>query len=348
MRHGAAVEPELVGPRALREWITGEQKEHSRVFFVESGASQDRVDGVAGPHDVVLLPEGSAAYEGEARTVRYSGGFREIGDELFFGTRGIELQDYIAASFVQIVGPTAVCLFDAAGRQAFLDDMELARRTGVFPSALLDPRVILADRSALERPEELESPHAVRVSADGGVSIGVRGEVIGRVDDLPTLLSHPLPRAAVWRGRASENPVTADITRRDRIERYLGATDLMKMLRVANGAAKISGFGWSLLGDDLGDAEPAAADPFLLETAEGLVLADTRTLRRQLLSPPTAMVVAVVQTSSTPEAAAERVARRLGMGSSDADILCREAVTALNARRGARVDASGPTEGNER
>ncbi|MDF2562257.1 MAG: hypothetical protein K0R99_3703, partial [Microbacterium sp.] len=28
-------EPELVGARALREWITGEQEQYSRVFLVE-------------------------------------------------------------------------------------------------------------------------------------------------------------------------------------------------------------------------------------------------------------------------------------------------------------------------
>lgn len=347
---GGAVGTELIGARALREWITGQRKEHSRVFLIESGATaecMDGVAGVAGDEDVVLLPEGSGPYGGPARVVHYSGGFREVGDELFFGPRGVELQDYIAASFVQIVGPTAVCLFDASSWQAFLDDAELARRTGVFPSALLDPRVLLADRGALEKPCDLETPRAIRVGADGGVGIGVRGEVIGSVDDLPALLAVPLPRAAVWGWRAAGDPFANDLMNREWIERYLDATDLMKMLRLANGAAKISGFGWSLLDDDLADAEPLAADPFLLETAEGLVLADTRTLRRQLLSPSTAQAVAVIQTSSTPEVAAERVARQFGTRSSEADLLCREAVTALNIHFGRRMDVSCPANGVE-
>ncbi len=44
-------------------------------------------------------------------------------------------RDYVAAAFVQIIGPTAVRFFDETSWRAFLDDAELARRTGVFPSA---------------------------------------------------------------------------------------------------------------------------------------------------------------------------------------------------------------------
>lgn len=329
-----------VGARALREWITGEQKEYARVFLVDGGAAVGCVDGVAGPDDAVLLPVGSGPYEGRADVVSYSGGFREIGDELFFGERGVELQDYIAASFVQIVGPTAVCLFDEPSCRAFIDDADLARQTGVFPSALLDPRVLLANRRALASPDDLEIPRAIRVRADGAISVGVHGEVIGSVEDLQTVLTDPVPRAAVWGYRTPGDLLGADHGRREWIERYLSATDLMKMLRLANGTVKIAGFGWSLVGDQLADAEPVTEDPFLLETADGFVLADTRTLRRQLLSPTTAEVVAVTQTSSTPEVAAERLARRLGTRTSAAATLCHEAVTALDIHFGRRVAAS--------
>lgn len=343
--HARHAEPEIVGARALREWITGESKEISRVFFVERGAATAGIAEVTGRDDVVLLPEAGEPYDGPARVVRYSGGWGEVGDELFFGERAVELQDYVAATFVQIIGPTAVCFTNAAGWHAFLVDADIARDTGVFPSALIDPRVILAGRTALARPGELMTPTAIRVRSDGRVSVGVRGEIIGSVDDLPGLLTIPLPRVAALGGIAAREELTADLTCREWIERYLDATDLVKMLHLANGAAKLSGFGWSLVEDGHADAQPLTTDPFLLETSDGFLLADTRTLRRQLLSPVTARVIAVIQTSSAPEVATERVSRLLGTPLEGAIRLCLDAVGALDVHFGRRADASRLTQG---
>lgn len=339
---------ELRGAQALREWITGERAENSRVFLIDSGAPVDGVAEVAGDDDVVLLPSESGPYEGPASAIHYSGVLCDVGDELFFGERGVELQDYVAAAFVQIVGPTAVCLVDASSWRAFLDDAELARHTGVFPSALIDPRVLLAGRSALANPGELETPSALRVSADGRVSAGVRGEDIGSVDEIHAVLTTPVPPIAALGGIASRETLAAELRSREWIGRYLNATDLLKMLRLANGAAAISGFGWFLLDDGLADDEPLAADPFLLETADGFVLADVKTLRRQLLSPSTATVVAATQTSHTSEVAAERVARHLGMPAPEAMNLCLEAVSALNIHFGRRSEAPCLAKGIQR
>lgn len=333
-------ERKLVGPRALREWITGEAEACSRVFLVESGAAAECVAEVAGEDDVVLLHAQSGPCDGPAHVVRYTGALREIGDELFFGERGVELEDYVAAAFVQIIGPTAVGFFDRTSWQAFLDDAELARRTGVFPSALIDPRVLLANRRALATPGALTTPRAIRVGADGRVSVGVRGEVIGDVDELRTVIETAVPHAVAWGGIGPRPELIADLTDRGWIGRYLNATDLIKMLHLENGVAKISGFGWSLIDDDRADAEPLPSDPFLLETADGFVLADTTTLRRQLLSPVTAKVVAATQTSSATEIAVDRLARECGLSVSDAHTLCREAATALNIHIGAPADAS--------
>ncbi|MCK2037639.1 hypothetical protein KZC51_16035 [Microbacterium sp. SSW1-49] len=336
---------ERVGARALREWIIGEPQTYTRVFLVESGANAAPIDEVAVEGDVVLLPDGSEPIRGAATAVHYSGALTEIGDELFLGDRGVELQDYVAAEFVQIIGPTAVCFPDAASWQAFLDDARLARRTGVFPSALLDPRVILAHRGALANPQRIATPSAIRVRADGRVSVGVRGEVIGSIDDLRSAITAPLPQIAAWAGAASITTIAADLADRDGVGRYLHATDLMKMLRLANGSARIGGFGWSPLDDGRADAEPLPADPFLLETPDGVVLADVTTLRRQLLSPLTATVVAAVQTSRSHEVATERVARRLGMTASAAGALCRDAVSALSIHVGRAAARESRTTG---
>lgn len=336
---------EVVGARALREWITGRCEEYSQVILVERGAAAADIDDVAGRDDVVLLPMAGEPYNGRARAVRYSGALDEIGDELFFGERSVELQDYVSAAFVQILGPTAVCLVDLPGWYAFLADAEIARETGVFPSALIDPRVILGDRTALAKPDERAAPSALRVRSDGRVSVGLRGEVIGSVDDLRALLSVPLPRIAALGGIAPRDELTADLTSRGWIGRYLDATDLIKMLQLGNGGAKMAGFGWELVEDGRADAEPLMSDPFLLETSDGFLLADTGTLRRQLLSPVTAQVVAILQTSSAPEVAAERITRLLGTTASDASRLCIDAVGALDVHFGRRADSSIPTSG---
>lgn len=339
---------DLVGPRALREWITGESEAYSRVFFIDHGASTECVEQVARHDDVVLLPMQGAPYRGPATVVRYDGALFEVGDELFFGERSVELQDYVAAAFVQILGPTVVCFSDESCWRAFLDDADLARHTGVFPLPLIDLRVLVSARRSLAKPGELVMPSAIRVSSDGRVSAGMRGENIGSIDELQTLLTVPLPRATALAGIAPRDAIVSDLTSRKWIERYLNATDLVKMLGLSNGVAKISGFGWLLLDDDLSDAEPLTTDPFLVHAADGFMLADTTTLRRQLLSPVTATAVAAIQTSSTSERAAERIARELGRPHSEAKTLCREAVVALNIHFGMRSDIERRTTGDER
>lgn len=339
---------EVLGARALREWVTGEQDEYARVFLVEDGAPLDGVDEVAGDDDAILLPVASGPYEGPASAVRYSGSLRAIGDEIYLGERGVELQDYIAAGFVQILGPTVVSLVDGSGWRAFLDDAELARRTGVFPSALIDPRVLLADRSALARPHEVDTANAIGVDADGMIRVGMHGDRLGSISELPALLAEPRPRSARLAGIASRDALAAGLRGRGWIERYLSATDLLKMLRVGNGVVKISGFGWSLIDDELADAEPLNDDPFLLESAEGLMLADTTTLRRHLLSPVAAGVVAATQTSSTLDVATERVARQLGVSVTEASLLCREAVIELGIHVGGRAEVACSSEGSAR
>ena len=115
--------------------------------------------------------------------------------------------------------------------------------------------------------------------------------------------------------------------------------ELLKMLRVQNAAVQISGFGWAIDDDGHADAEPQTTDPFLLETAQGFVLADIVTLRRQLLSPTTARVVEAVQSSSTLETAVDRLMRLLDIQAAAADELCRDAVAALGIHVGSRSDA---------
>lgn len=338
-RAAATADIELADARAIGEWISGELREYARVFLVDEGIDPGVLRGVVHEADVLLVPASDATVELPGSIVRYRGAAREIGDELYVGDRGVELQDYIAAAYVQILGPTAVTVIDDRCWRAFLDDAELARRTGVFPSALIDPRVILANRRALVRPTTIEVPRVFRIGADGQVSIGMHGQVIGGIDDLPHVVSTPRPRSEALGGVTLARAAEEDPGRPDRIERYLRATDLMKMLRLANGEARIAGFGWTLVEDGLADAEPRPADPFLLECAEGFLLADTGTLRRQLLTSVTAQVVAITQTSSTTHVAAARLARALRVSLEDAGALSAEAVGALGIHPGTGIGA---------
>ncbi|MCM3779981.1 daptide biosynthesis RiPP recognition protein [Microbacterium hydrocarbonoxydans] len=321
-------ESEVVGARALREFVTGERNTYRRVFLVDADAPMTAVLDAAGAQDAVLLPEGEELPAATAALFRYRGRLAESGDEMLLGETAVELQDYVAAAFVQLVGPTVVAVLDTPGWKAFLDDVHLARRTGVFPSALLDPRVVLAERSALESPRAIDIPNAIRVHADGAFTVGMRGEVVGHVMDTPERLAEPVARGARLGGAPSIDELTASDPGRDATVRYLRAIDLLRMLRNANGV-RVAGFGWSLIDDDGADAEPLASDPFLLDAAEGFVLADVDSRRRRALSLLTAVVVEATQTSSGPELAVERIARRLAVPASDAGRLCEDAIGAL-------------------
>lgn len=336
-RDAATADAELAAARAVGGWITGETRDHDRVFLLDEGIDPGVLRDVMQDGDALLVPASDARVELPGLIVPYHGSLREIGDELYVDERGVELQDYVAAAYVQILGPTAVAVSDDRCRRAFLDDADLARRTGVFPEALIDPRVILANRPALVRPETVELPRVWRIGSDGQVSVGLHGDVIGDVDDLPQMLSTPRTRSSALGGVTHVPATEEDRKRGDRIERYLLATDLMKMLRLANGEARVAGFGWRLLDDGLADAEPRPADPFLLETADGFLLADTGTLRRQMLSSTTAKVVAVTQTSSTAGVAAARLVRALRVSVEDAASLSAEAVGALGIHLGTGI-----------
>lgn len=337
---GAGVDEAEIGARALREFVTGERSRYRRIFLADPGAPTDAVLNAAGAQDAVLLPEGEEFPAVSAALLRYGGRLDESGDEMVLGDTTVELQDYVAAAFVQLVGPTVVAVLDVPGWEAFLDDARLARRTGVFPSALLDPRVVLAERSALESPRAIEIPNAIRVRADGAFTVGMRGEPVGHIVQTPDRLAEPVERGVRLGGAPSIEELTASGPDRGETARYLRAIDLLRMLRNANGV-RVAGFGWSLIDDDGADAEPLPSDPFLLDTAEGFVLADVDSRGRRALSRLTAVVVEATQTSSGWDLAAERVARSLAIPEPDAGRLCQEAIGALGISLGASTEGAG-------
>nr|RZI35521.1 hypothetical protein BJQ95_02097 [Cryobacterium sp. SO1] len=264
----------------------------------------------------------------------YTGQMLDAGDELFLNDRGVEVQDYLSAGFIEIVGPTAVRFFDDAGWRAFLDDADLARMTGVFPSSLIDPRVVLADRDMFAADRLTSLPHAFRLEADGTIGLGMQGIPLGNAGNWDAAVGNLVSKADALGGAVPPEVVHADLGTHPWLPRYLNATELIKMLQLDNGTAKIDGFGWSNFEDERADAAPLAADPFMLEASSGLVLADVTTRRRQLLTPLTAEIVSAIQSSSSMELARDRVSARRDIDEDAAARLCIDAIELLNVNLG--------------
>lgn len=329
---------ELFAARTLREWITGARTQYERIFFLDAGAVLGALAPFLSADDVVIAHEHDAPTHDLARILTYSGAFAEPGDELFVGPRGVELQDYVAAAFVEMVGPTAVRFFDQAGWNAFMDDADLARRTGVFPSSLIDPRVALADRDALIATARTEPPRAIRVEQTGRITLGMQGIVLGDVSDAATALSRPVPPTAAFGAVVSPEDIALRLRDAPWVSRYLYAIELVKMLALDNGVAKVAGFGWSVSDDGHAESIAPATDPFMVSTEDGVVLADVISRRRQLLTPLTADVVSVLQTSASLPTARDRLAALHGIEACRAEALCRDAIDRLGVHTGSRRD----------
>lgn len=325
--------------RAVQQCLMGSTGEFARAFFVESGIDDAFLDGVVTVDDVVLVTSEYRAGVGGAFRVEYEGAAREPGDEFHIAGHRIEVQDYVSAAFSEPMGPTVVALADTAGWKAFVEDADLARRTGVLPAPLIDPRMQLADRAALSEPWRSDPPRCVWIRGDGVVSAGARGRALGPIADVKRIVDTPCAGSAAIDGAIDGQALHAALDVRPWIGRYLRVADLVRALRLDLGVDAVSGFGWAVVDDGAADAEPVADDPILLRTAGELQLADLSTRRRQRLAEATAAVVEIVQTSGDAERADERIAARLGIGRHRARQLSIQAIAELGVRRGRLVRA---------
>ncbi|MBD8206450.1 hypothetical protein IFU08_02085 [Microbacterium sp. CFBP 8790] len=327
--------------RIVIDWITGSRGPVAHAVFCADPRVAHTAAALLDDTAVVLMPESAGRVETRALVVPYSGALDEVGDTLHVGGRSVELQHYLAAAYVELIVPTVVRFLDADGWSAFLDDADLARRTGVFSSAVVDPRLRLGDGAVLHAPFATQRPGILHVHGDGQVTAGPQGGVLGEVDDLARILDTPVPRLIAFAGLSPLAALHADVARRPWLGRYLRAAELAGLLGARGGRRRIDGFGQSSIVDERADANPASDDPFLVETDDGILLADPRTRRRQLLSTEAATVVAAMQTSSTLEFAIERCRAALGITTANARALCAEA----GARLGVHVGVSATTAG---
>lgn len=329
-----------VDARIVVEWITGRPSSFRRAVFGEPGAPIERLAAGLGADDVVIAP-GSAPVDTTARVVRYDGEFAEVGDVLHVAGHAVELQHYASAAYVELLGPTAMRFLDGEGWRAFLDDAGLARDSGVFAGPLTDARLRLADAGVLAAPFEVTPPVAVHVHGDGRVTCGAQGVPLGTIDTPAADLWAARPRWTALAGLAASDDLARDVASRPWLGRHLRAAELWAVLGLRSGDGLIDGFGWSADALPDGDAGPRPDDPFLVRTADGILLADLRTRRRQRLSETAAIIVAAMQSSADPSRAAERIARARGVAVDDAHRLCAEASERLGVRTGEPA-APGP------
>lgn len=321
--------------RIVGEWITGRHVSFRRAVFCAPGAPVEPAAAALTADDVLLIPS-DATVVTAAHVVRFDGAFDEVGDVLHVAGHAVELQHYAAAGYVELVGPTAMRFLDADGWRAFLADADLARASGVFTPPMTDPRLRLADADVFDDPFASTAPRTLHVHADGRLTAGAQGAVIGVADDVAGVLAAPRSRWETLAGLAAPGDPTRDLAVRPWLGRFVHAAELAGLIGLEASDSRIDGFGWSAAPDEghSGSAVARADDPFLVRTPDGVLLVDVRTRRRQRLPERTVRVVATLQASADATVAADRLARTERLSTVAARALCTEAERLLGVRPG--------------
>ncbi|QHC59536.1 daptide biosynthesis RiPP recognition protein [Rathayibacter sp. VKM Ac-2760] len=329
----------------VEAWVTGQRHPvHRTVIFAE--VDDDRVDELAGrdASAALLVPaearsSGPSSAEERARravgtVIEYRGRFGEIGDEITIAGRTLELQDYAASAFLDVVGPMVVRLGDEGGWAALLDDADIVLGEGLFPAHLLHPSVLLAERDAflaeaVGRPRE---PRPV-VPASGGVRWAPEGPTA------TAATTSPLVQA--FGGVVAPERILVDARARPWLGRYIAAIELLR--RTGRGpCAEILGLGVSLLEDEAADVVVPVDAAFLTRGTADWLLEDLATRRRYRLSTRAAAVVEALQTSSSPERAVERCASALGLSRASAAAHVAEIALRLGEAARSSPEAAAP------
>ncbi|KUM35229.1 daptide biosynthesis RiPP recognition protein [Arthrobacter sp. EpRS71] len=316
---------------AVDQWITGVPgRIPGHVIFVENPEHAGYAKTLAGEGSTVLVLNGDKADEG---IVPVSGSFDTAGEELLVdGTLSLEIQDYVAIPFVNLVGVTVARITTEEDWQAFFDDAEEAIRSGHFVQQLIEVNTVLAERGLLSGAAKnnllLTRLH---ITGDGSVRTGPYGTKIGKVgDSLPDIRVRALslrPESAV---AAAYYPwdIQDSLEAKPWIPRYLAALDAWKFIpREDRANTSLLGFGVSLYGASLRDGVPSAGAPFILKRAAEHTLLDTKTGRLFRIGSDAAAIIEAVSNVRDIKTAARVLAPVLKVSAGVAEGAARAVVT---------------------
>lgn len=275
---------------AFEQYVSGRRAgAEGAVFFLESAAHLDHARRIALPGDAVIAPATIAPEVADdgVTSVAYDGAWREPGDEMTLdGRHTFELQDYLAAPFISIVGLTVVRQGSAAGIAAFFSDADSARSSGAFVDQLLSSAVLLDSRASFAGGAE-SSLARVHVSAEGEYRDGPDGLLLGRVGDSRAHIeAAAITGAGPGRSFAriiGDGDLGSALDARPWFARYVAALELLRQWDRREAPTKISGFGGHLVTalDHDGPAITSADAPFLIADQDGdHVLVERATRRR--------------------------------------------------------------------
>lgn len=303
----------------LERWFTG-RGEDSLISFLEGDSRPAVVESSAS----AILPCGVRPPAAATSVVEYQGSWTESGDEILVAGQSLELLDYVAAPFVDIVGPTVVRFGSAAGWMAFIQDADLARDEGTLPYHLCDPAVLLADSRILEDPWSVQAVDRIQVGSDGDMRVGLQGQHLDPTDALA-----PRPRYEALAGIGDSSGIRAALESRPWMALLVGALDVIRLTHADPRTTRVIGLGRSLIGDAemlLGQR----SDIVVTEERGDIVLANRVTRRRFRLDASSALVAESALGASSHEEALERVCAATLCSRQEAA----SAISSLSARLG--------------
>ena len=248
------------------------------------------------------------------------------------GTLSLEIQDYVAIPFVNLVGVTFVRITTDEDWQAFFDDADEAFRSGHFVQQLIEVNAVLAERLLLSgAAKDNLVLTRLHITWDGSVRTGPYGTKIGKVgDSLPDIRVRALslrPESAV---AAVYYP--DDIQESLEAKPWIRATLPLWMLGSSSPVKTGLPQAWSdsasvFTAPHSGMRPPSASAPFVLKRAAEHTLLDTKTGRLFTIGTDAAAIIEAVSNVRDIKVAARVVAPALKVSAGVAEGAARAVVT---------------------